>query len=93
MNDQLSTEDRRHVRTSLIATLALFFTLLIGTLDHLSASDKPFAEQVAWAGGSEAATEQATPATSAVPEAAGSSSAVETNEMVGCGCAEGCFTR
>ena len=90
MNDTLSTEDRRHVRASLIATLAVFFTLLIGTLDHLSASDRPFAEQVAWAGGSETATERETPATSAVRKAGGSGSAVETNEMVGCGCAEGC---
>ena len=32
MNDTLSSEDRRHVRTSLIASLAVVFTLLLGTV-------------------------------------------------------------
>jgi hypothetical protein len=79
MIETLSTEDRRHVRTSLVATLAVVFTFLLCPL--------------AWAGVNPPAAEQAAPSTSAVPAAAESGSAVENNEMVGCGCAEGCLAR
>jgi hypothetical protein len=76
MNDTLSIEDRRHVRTSLIASLAVIFTLLLGTF--------------AWAGVNPPSAEPASPSISAAPAAAGSGSTAETNEMAGCGCAEGC---
>jgi hypothetical protein len=75
MNETLSTEDRRHVRTSLIASLAVAFTLLLSTL--------------AWAGVNPPGAQPA-PTISAAPAATGSGSAADANEMVGCGCAEGC---
>lgn len=76
MNDTLSMEDRRHVRTSLIASLAVVFTLLLSTF--------------AWAGVNPPSGEGSAPSISSVPAATGSGSAADTNEMVGCGCAEGC---
>ena len=75
MNDTLSIEDRRHVRTSLMASLAVVFTLLLSTF--------------AWAGVNPQNAERPVPSISAVPAATGSGPAV-ANEMVGCGCAEGC---
>jgi hypothetical protein len=76
MNDTLSLEDRRHVRTSLIASLAVVFTLLLSTF--------------AWAGVNAPSGEPPAPSISAARAADGSGSAADTNEMVGCGCAEGC---
>lgn len=96
MNDKLSSEDRREVRTSLIATLAVFFTLLIGTLDHLSALDKPFAEQVAWASANESGAEQEAPAISAaaaVPASTDTGAADVADVDPGCGSAEPCVTQ
>jgi len=93
MNESLSADDRRHVRTSLIASLAVFFTLLMGTLDYVSALDRPFVEQFALAGANEPAAAKesyAISAAAAVPASAEAGTAAHTNEMVGCGCAEGC---
>ena len=77
MNDTLSPEDRRHVRSSLIAALAAVFTIAVG----------PFA----WAEVNPPGAER-TPVLSAAPASEASAGpAVETpNEVVGCGCAEGC---
>ena len=91
MNESPTAEDRRHVRTSLIVTLAVFFTLFMGTLDRVSAQDRQFLDQVDPAGASEPAAESiptVTPAVSAAPGAADESQ----NTMVGCGCAEGCLS-
>jgi hypothetical protein len=93
MNETLSADDRRHVRTSLIAILAVFFTLLMGAVDYVSALDRPFVEQFALAGANETAAAResfATSAAAAVPANTDAGAAAATNEMAGCGCAEGC---
>jgi hypothetical protein len=93
MNETLSADDRRHVRTSLIASLAVLFTLLMGMLDYVSALDRPFVEQFALAGANETAAARQSFAAStaaAVPASANAGAAADTNEMAGCGCAEGC---
>ena len=93
MNGTLSADDRRHVRTSLIASLAVLFTLLMGVLDYVSALDRPFVEQFALAGASQTAAAResfAISAAAAVPASADAGAGAETNEMVGCGCAESC---
>jgi hypothetical protein len=93
MNETLSADDRRHVRTSLIASLAVLFTLLMGILDYVSALDRPFVEQFALAGANQTAAAPQSLATSAaadVPASTDAGAAAATNEMAGCGCAEGC---
>jgi hypothetical protein len=93
MNGTRSADDRRHVRTSLIASLAVLFTLLMGILDYVSALDRPFVEQFALTGANETAAAResfATSAAAAAPASMGAGAAAETNEMAGCGCAEGC---
>lgn len=93
MKDTLGSDDRREVRTSLIVTLAVFFTLLLSTLDHLSALDRPFAEQIAWASASESAAEQDAPtisAVAAVPATTDAGAADVEDVDPGCGSAEPC---
>jgi hypothetical protein len=77
MNETLSSEDRHHIRTSLIASLAFVFTLLLGTF--------------AWAGGTLPAGETRLPSLSAAIPAAPGASEEPSNATVGCGCAESCF--
>ena len=74
MNDTLSRVDRRHVRSSLIASLVTVLTLSL---------------LLAWHPKAPAATEAKPAAANAVataPEAAPDN----TNENLGCGCAEPC---
>ena len=78
MKNILSPIDRRHVRWSLIASLATVLTLSLASL--------------VWAGmKAPRATEAKLVAANAVataPEAAPDN----TNENIGCGCAESCYT-
>ena len=77
MIETLSLEDRRHVRTSLIASLAVVFTFLVCPL--------------AWAGVNPPAAERAIPAVSAATAAAAAAADENQNETLGCGCAEACL--
>ena len=77
MNETLNAEDRRHVRTSAIASLAFVFTFLLGG--------------VAWAGASAPPSRETKPvAAAAAAETSGP--AVEQTDP-GCGCAEACLVR
>jgi hypothetical protein len=78
MNEALSADDRRHVRTSLIASLAVVITLLLSTF--------------AWAGVNPPAAEGRVPTLTAAAPAAPGAAEEGQNTMVGCGCAEGCFS-
>lgn len=77
MNETLNAADRRHVRTSLVASLAFVFTFLLGGL--------------AWAGSNgPKAAEGSSVAVAAASEVR--SPAVEQNDP-GCGCAEACLVK
>jgi hypothetical protein len=76
MNETLSPEDRRHVRTSLTASLAVVFTLVLGSF--------------AWAGVNPPAAEASASPRATVSSAAPAAADESQNVMVGCGCAEGC---
>jgi hypothetical protein len=96
MNNTPSSVDRREVRTSLIAILAVFFTLLMGSLDYVLALDRPFAGQFAWAGASEPAAEQGAPTIStpaSVPASTDALGADVTDVDSGCGSAESCLVQ
>jgi hypothetical protein len=74
MKDTLSREDRRHLRSSLAASLAVVFALPLSTF--------------AWAGVNPPSSEQPAPAAASAPADPGAGG--DANEMLGCGCAEGC---
>ena len=78
MNETLNAEDRRHVRTSAIASLAFVFTFLLGG--------------VAWAGASAPPSRETKSVAVAAAAAATNGPAVEQNDP-GCGCAEACLAR
>ena len=81
MNDTLISEDRRKVRSSLMATLAVVFTLILSAL--------------AWARVNPPAAEQTGPTISAAAAApASAESATEVTDVdPGCGSAEPCVTQ
>lgn len=81
MNEALSADDRRHVRTSLTASFAFVVTFLLGG--------------VAWAGANAPAASpvdsRATAAAAPATSGAWAASDESPNTMVGCGCAEACL--
>jgi hypothetical protein len=77
MNETLSNEDRRHIRTSLLASLAFISTLLLGSF--------------AQAGGKLPSGETRGPSLSAAIPAAPGASEETSNATMGCGCAESCY--
>ena len=77
MKSPLSSEDRRHVRTSLVAALAFVATFLSSSF--------------AWAGGN-APTARAASLEAAPAATVALGAAEETpNDNLGCGCAEACL--
>lgn len=77
MNETLSSEDRRHVRASLLAGLAAMLTIALGSF--------------AWAEVNPAAAERTSTISAPAAAPANASPAVDAQEAaVGCGCAEGC---
>ncbi len=80
MKETLSSEDRRHVRSSLIASLSVVFTLMLSTF--------------AWAGVNPPAAEGSgfTITAAAATPANGGTSEAEVAD-VGCGCAEPCVVQ
>jgi hypothetical protein len=76
MNEALSADDRRHARTSLIASLAFVITFLLSG--------------VAWSGSAAPAPDPAKPAVAAATAPAENGPAIEQGEL-GCGCAEACL--
>ncbi len=77
MNETLSSEDRRHVRSSRIAVLAAVFTVALGSFAWAEVNTPP-AEHASVISAAPASA----PTTGPAPEV--------PNEAVGCGCAEGC---
>jgi hypothetical protein len=78
MNETLSADDRRHVRTSLITSLAFVFTFLLSGY--------------AWAASTGPKAGGATSVKAAAAAPGTSGPAVEESEP-GCGCAESCLVR
>ncbi len=77
MNDTLSPEDRRHVRSSRIAALAAVLTVAVGSFAWAEVNTPP-AERPSAISAAPAPAPAADPA----PEV--------SNDELGCGCAEGC---
>jgi hypothetical protein len=77
MNDTLSPVHRRHVRLSVIASLAAVLTLSL-TLFARAGTKPPRAAE---------ATPAAASAVATVPETAPDNN----NDNIGCGCAESCY--
>lgn len=77
MNEPLSPEDRRHVRTALTASLAVVFTLVLGSF--------------AWAGVNPPRAESRVPSLVAAAPVAQGEAEETTNETLGCGDAEACL--
>lgn len=76
MREPLSAEDRRHIRTSVIASLAFVCTFLLSGF--------------AWAGSSEPKKSEARPAVAAAAAPAENGPALEQDDP-GCGCDEACL--
>ncbi len=77
MNETLSPEDRRHVRTSLTASLAVVFTLVLSSF--------------AWAGANPPAAGSRGPALATAAPVVQGAAEETTNESLGCGCDEACL--
>ena len=77
MNETLSPEERRHVRNSLIASLAVVFTFVLSSF--------------AWVGANPPDAESRVPSLVAAAPAAQGEAEETTNETLGCGDAEACL--
>lgn len=77
MKNTLSSEDRRLVRKSLSASLAVVLTLVFGI--------------IAWPDATLPAAETPVPSLSTATPAAPAAAEETSNETVGCGCAESCL--
>lgn len=77
MSETLTSEDRRHIRKSLIASMAFVFTLLLSG--------------VASAGGRLPAGEPSLSSVSASVPVAQGAAEESSNATLGCGCAESCY--
>ena len=78
MNESLSADDRRHVRTSAIASLAFVLSFLLSGF--------------AWAGSTEPKKGEDRPAAAATAIPAENGPAPEQGSL-GCGCDEACLVR